>query len=108
MTWASQHRRFRFEFDFEELRPELPGDKKMIVGGIVRNAVQHGLGAAALSAWQKAGEVEESKYISCLRRDAHDAIRMPDVGIYLAVDVLQFIQVVDRLPISVTWMWPTS
>lgn len=68
----------------------------MAAFGIIGNAVEHRFGVRSFSSRQQVAEVQVAEHLSGLWRDAHDTIGMPDVGIHLATNILQLIQVIDR------------
>ena len=85
----------RDDFDLEEPRPQLSGHEQAISRSVVGNPVQDCLGTQPIPRHQ-ASQINPGRNLSRLRRNPRDPIRMPDVGVDLAADVLELIQVSDR------------
>ena len=87
----------RDDFDFEELGPELAGDEEAVVRGVVSDAVEHGFRIGDFAGLQQAGEIDPAEDLAGCRRDARDAVGVPDVCVDLAVDVFELVELVDAL-----------
>src|SRR5687767_6525906 len=85
----------RGDFDFEEPWPQLPGHEQAIPLSVVRDPIENRLGIQSVPGRHQTLEIDPADHASRLRRNPRDAVRMPDVGIHLAPDVLELIQVPD-------------
>ena len=92
---------FFLDADLEELGPEFAGDEQMARLGVVGDSVEHGFGIGNLDVFQKARKVDPAEDPSAAGRDAGDAILVPDVGVDLAFNVFEFVEILDRLIASV-------
>ena len=82
----------RDELDLEDGGPLLAGDEEAVVLGVVGDAVENGFGAEVDDVGEEAGEVDPGDDVAVAGRDAGDAVGVPDVGVDLAVDVLEFVE----------------
>ena len=67
------------------------------MGGVVSDAVEHGFVVGELAALHQAFEIDPTDDATRSRRDAGDAIGVPDVGVDLAVNVFELIEIGDWL-----------
>ena len=65
------------------------------MGGVVGNAVKHGFVVGVFTRRQQAGEVDPAEDFAGRGCDARDAIGMPDVGVDLAMDEFEFVELGD-------------
>src|SRR5262249_3826030 len=86
----------RNQFDFEDFWPEFSRHKQTVTGSIVSNTVENGVGVGPFGFWKNAAEIDPAQNSSVNRRNARDAIRLPDVGVDLASYPLQFVQLCNR------------
>ncbi len=84
-------------FDLEDGGPLFAGDEDAIVFGVKGDAVEDGLGVDALRVGEESGEVDPGDDVAVAGRDAGDAVGVPDVGVDLAVDPLELVELVDDL-----------
>src|SRR3954452_16797374 len=84
-----------YDGNLEELRPQFAGDEEAAVVGVPGDAVEDGFRSGAVGSRQQAGEVDPAEDFARSRRDAGDAVGVPDIGVDLAVDVLDLVDVVD-------------
>ena len=99
LTSAGRKRlsRAQLQRDLEQLRPVLAGDEQPVAGGVVGDAVEHvGLARRDVRTRQQARQVDPAHHMSAGRIDAGDQVGLPDVGVELALDPFQFVEVVDR------------
>src|ERR1700722_4062945 len=89
--------RFQEELDLEDAGPQLPGDKQTLVVWGVGDSVENSPGLEVVDRGQKTGEVDPADHLAALRRDAGDAIRLPNVGKNFSLDEFELVQLVDRL-----------
>src|SRR5580658_4459270 len=82
-------------FDFKDPGPQLAGYEKPVVRLIVRDAVEDGFRAGPVGIGKQAGEVNPAKDASGSGGDAGDAVGVPDVGVDLAVDELELVELGD-------------
>ena len=86
--------------DFVELRPELAGHEESLPFLVPRDSVENIDLKAGLIFWcQQTGEVDTRSDIASRWVNPYDLVGLPDVGVDLAVDPLQLVEVVDWLPI---------
>ena len=91
--WGGNH------LDLKKFGPELSGDEEAVVHGVVGDAVEHGFGIGDLAGLKQAGEIDPAQHAACRGRDAHNAVGVPDVGVDLAVNVFELVELVDRLAV---------
>src|ERR1700739_1521021 len=101
---ASCELMMRGDFDFEQLWPELSSDEQVIARGGVGDAVEHGAAFVQFAFVDDGAEVDESENFSRVRRDARDVVGLPDVGVDFAVDVFQFVQILDGAAVGVDYL----
>ena len=87
---------FGDELNFEEIWPELPCHKESFLTGIVGNAVQNGVGGAAIQGAQDAREINPGGDLAGSRRDTRDPIGLPDIGENFSSDKFEFVQLRDE------------
>ena len=83
------------DLDFVKLRPVLARDEQPLGSRVVGDAVQHRFAVARALRIQRA-QVDEPEHLASRRRDARDAIVVPNVRPDLAVDVLELVQLRHR------------
>jgi len=91
--------RFWDDLNLEEFWPQLARDEQAVVLGIPCDAIQDGFRAGALGVGEQAGQVDEAENLSGGGRDPRNAVRVPDVGVNLAVYVFELVQLVDRFAV---------
>src|ERR1035438_4571804 len=96
-TTLFARRLLRNQPDLEQLRPQLPSEKKAIAQDIVGDAVQdvHLLGS--IRGAQQPGKIDPPQNLSVDRRKSDDPIALPHIGINFAAHVFQFIQKRNRM-----------
>src|ERR1043166_8106888 len=86
--------------DFKDFWPELAGHKQPATRGIVGNAIHYGMqwvcGKRRHARFQF-GQIDPAGDLTGIRLNDCDSILRQNVGVYLAVDELQLIQILDRL-----------
>src|SRR5262245_29775821 len=82
----------RNQFDFEDFWPEFSRHEQAVTGSIVSDTVENGVGVGPFGFWKTAGEIDPAQNSAVNRRNARDAIRLPDVRVDLASYPLQFVQ----------------
>jgi hypothetical protein len=90
----------RNEFDFEYGWPLFPGDEEAVMLCVVGDPVQDCLAVQLEHRGKDAGKVNPANDTSVLRRNAHDTVAVPNVCVYLALDKLKLIELLD-LPASI-------
>lgn len=83
------------EFDLKDRWPLFSGDEEAAVLIIVGDAVEHRFAVILLGLGEKAGAVEPCLDVTVSGRDSGDAVRVPDVGVDLPVDVLELIEIAN-------------
>src|SRR5581483_6139458 len=63
---------------------------------IVGDSVQDGAFAAQFALVDDSFQIDSAQNLAGTGRDAHDFVRLPDIGIDLAANVFEFVQVIDR------------
>src|ERR1700741_334729 len=86
----------RAKLYLKKLWPFFPGDEETIGGRIVGDAIEHvGLGSA-IGVGQQAVEINDAKDAPGGGIDASDGLALPDIGVNLALDELEFIEQAQR------------
>src|SRR5271156_1623388 len=88
-------KRARNRLYLENRGPLFAGDEQAFMLRIVSDAIQNRFGIDHLIGGKQACEVDPADHVPVLRRDAHDHIRVPDVGVNLAFDEFQLIETID-------------
>lgn len=89
LTW--DHR------DFKDCWLLLAGDEEAAVLGVVRYAIEDGLGGEALRVGEESAEVNPGDNMAVGGRNFGDTVGVPDVAVDEAVDVFEFIELVDKV-----------
>ena len=81
-----------YYFNFKNSGPELAGYEEPVVRGVIRDAVEHGLGVGVLIGSKQAGEIDPTKDFSGDGRDARDAVRVPDVRVDFSAHIFELVE----------------
>jgi hypothetical protein len=90
--------RRRNHLDLKKLGPKFAGDEEPVVRRVVGDAVQYRFLVGDLAGPKQAGEIDPAQHAARLGRDAHDAVGVPHIGVDLAVNVFELVQLVTGLP----------
>ena len=85
--------------DLEQLGPQLAGDEEAVAIGVVGDAVQDGALAMEFALVNDALQIDSSQYLPGVRGNAHNVVRLPDVGVDFTSYPFELIEVFD---------WPTG
>ena len=78
-----------------EVRPVLAGDEQGALLAIIGDAVQHMRIDEPRGLRVQPVEIDPARDFPCLGREAHEVIGLPDIGVDLAIDILELVQEAD-------------
>lgn len=81
----------------KQFRPEFSGDKQAFPHLIPGNAIEH-IRFQRFFRREQACEIDPAGHFASHRIDAHYAVGAPDIGVYLAAYIFQFIELGKRFP----------
>jgi uncharacterized membrane protein len=84
--------------DLEQLRPEFAGDEEAVTVGVVGDAVQDGAFAMEFALVNDALQIDSSQDLPGVRRNAHNVVRLSDVGVDFTLYPFELIEIFDWPP----------
>src|SRR5579863_6568451 len=91
--------RFGNHLDLEQLRPQLAGDEQAAAGRVPRDSVENGFRAGVFARRKQALEIDPAQDPAGAGRNTRDPVGVPDVGVHLTLDVLEFVEIRHRLAV---------
>jgi hypothetical protein len=86
------------DFDLEQLGPQLAGDEEAVTVGVVGDAVQDGALAMEFALVNDALQIDSSQDLPGVRGNAHNVVRLPDVGVDFTLYPFELIEIFDWPP----------
>src|SRR5260370_38603187 len=83
-------------FDFKHGRPLLSRNKKVIILDVVRYTVEHRFVIDPLVSRKQPSKVDPRDHMPVFRRYTRNPIGVPDVSVDIALDILEFVELVIK------------